>query len=314
MKKDKYNYVIYHKGCTDGFSGFVILTMTDMIDNNALIYPDVPSAYHAPPDIKNKNVIIIDVAYKKEVLKHILEKAKRVTFIDHHVTIKDDVEQLQKHMSKKNHEIIYDNDKSGASLTWEYFFKGKPLPLAVQYIENNDIGKWDEKETMYFINGLRVKYNMNMTPENLEKWRNIFNEDEKVAKYLIEKGSQYTEYHDFLLKENIKKNSIKRFPSKEIYGRHKDIFDKPGQYKVVVYNGGGCPTTSSLGSLIVNTIDCDFAIMWVLNLDRNDYVLQFRSKDVDVGVIAKAFGGGGHKLASACSFSANKYKITDLFM
>lgn len=314
MKKDKYDYVIYHKGCTDGFSGFVVLTMTDMISNNALIYPDFPSTNRYPPNIKNKNVIIIDVAYKKDILKHILNKAKKVTFIDHHITVKDDVQQLKSLMSNKNHEIIYDNDKSGASLTWQYFFNTKPIPLAIQYIESNDIGNWTDKNTMIFIIALRVNYDMSTTSDNLDKWRKLFNSNNIDATTLLKKGEQYNEYHNHLLQDNIKKNSIKRFPSEKLYSKHKSVFTKPGQYKVVVYNGSGCPTSSSLGAIIVNSIDCDFAILWVLNLDKNEYILQFRSKHVDVGTIAKEFGGGGHKLASACSFSAKNFNIRDLFM
>jgi nanoRNase/pAp phosphatase (c-di-AMP/oligoRNAs hydrolase) len=53
--------------------------------------------------------------------------------------------------------------------------------------------------------------------------------------------------------------------------------------------------------------------MWVLSLDSKKYILSFRSKKADVGKIAKLFGGGGHKFASACSFSSYTFSITDLF-
>ena len=61
--KTYYNYVIYHKKCPDGFTGFYILHQSKLIHNNAKIMPDVPSAKFYPPDIHG-NVIIIDVAYK----------------------------------------------------------------------------------------------------------------------------------------------------------------------------------------------------------------------------------------------------------
>ncbi len=88
---------------------------------------------------------------------------------------------------------------------------------------------------------------------------------------------------------------------------------KPGQYRVAVICGSGCPSSSRLGNKKRETIDCDFAIIWSYHMDRKEYVLSFRSKEVDVGKIAAIFGGGGHKLASACSFPANKYHIQDLF-
>ena len=89
-----YNYVIFHRKCLDGFTGFVVLHKSKKIHKSALIYPDVPSAVVTPPNIYNKDVIIIDVAYKYDVLKSICLDAKSVTFIDHHVTIRDDVKRL----------------------------------------------------------------------------------------------------------------------------------------------------------------------------------------------------------------------------
>ena len=49
------------------------------------------------------------------------------------------------------------------------------------------------------------------------------------------------------------------------------------------------------------------------NLDKKEYIISFRSKFADVGNIAKIFGGGGHKLASACSIPIKILNIQDLF-
>jgi hypothetical protein len=317
MDQDKYDYVIYHKGCLDGFTGFIILTMTNTIKHDALIYPDQPYSKELPPNIKNKNIIIIDVAYKKEILEQIFAVAKKVTFIDHHDSISEDVKTLD---TKSIHEIIYNDKKSGASLTWEYFNKDKKIPNFIKYIEDNDTGAWKLKYTIPFINGLKVKYNLQQTEINITKWTKLFNKVE--VKSLIKKGLIYAEYQNFLLHENMKKYSMELFPSKKIYDLFPDKFKKPGQYRVVVYNGSGCPTASLLGREFVKKMHCDFCIMWVLNLDRNEYVLQFRSRTIndglvteiiDVGQIAKIFDGGGHVHASACSFPATKYNMKELF-
>src|ERR1700744_4070782 len=164
MVNDFYNYVIYHKNCIDGFSGFFILTQTNTIHDKAIIYPDVPSAKEVPPNIDGKNIIIIDVAYNVEILKEIIKRAQKVTFIDHHVSIRNDIINL--HIDKP-HEIIYDEYKSGVSLTWNYFFgsnnkfkktKYSKVPRFVRYIEDNDIGAWKLKYTLPFIAGLEVNY------------------------------------------------------------------------------------------------------------------------------------------------------------
>ena len=87
----------------------------------------------------------------------------------------------------------------------------------------------------------------------------------------------------------------------------------PGQYKVLVYSGLNCPSVSSLATAALEHIECDFVIMWTRNLDRRNYVLSMRSREVDISEIAKSLGGGGHKLAAACSFPDTKYDINELF-
>jgi len=310
MYHDTYNYVIFHKNCLDGFSGFFILHMSGRIEKDAQIYPDVPSAKVSPPNIENKKVIIIDCAYKYDVLRNIMEVAQKVTFIDHHVSISEDVKRLTSELNKNNI-VVYNEKKSGASLTWEYLHPHKPLPQFVKFVEDNDIGAWKLKGVNEFITALEVNFNFDLTPNNMKKWKTLFSK--KTISYLIKKGSVYMELKEYLLDINSKRYSMESFPSEKIYNEFSDAFKRPGQYKVAVFNGTGCPSTSHLGLRMMETIDCDFVILWSMHLDKKEYVLSFRSKEIDVGEIAKLFGGGGHKLASACSFKINKYSIPDLF-
>jgi oligoribonuclease NrnB/cAMP/cGMP phosphodiesterase (DHH superfamily) len=310
---DLYNYVIFHRGCLDGFSGFFILNQTGKIHKNALIYPDIPSAKDIPPNIENKNIIIIDVAYNPDILMKIMQVAKKVTFIDHHISIREDILKLK---IDKKHEIIYDDKKSGASLVWKYFYKNKKEPLFIKYIEDNDIGAWKIKETKPFILGLRVKYSTDLSRENLKRWKKLLNISE--VKKLIKKGLVYQEYHNNLLDIETKRYSMLKFPSQKIYDEFPKFFTKVGQYRVAVYNGGGCPNASSLGERIMQKVDCDFALLWNYQFDKKEYILTMRSGDnkgkiVDVSQIAKLFGGGGHVQAASCSINKNKYEIFDLF-
>jgi oligoribonuclease NrnB/cAMP/cGMP phosphodiesterase (DHH superfamily) len=308
-----YNFVIYHKGCLDGFTGFIILTQTKKIHKNAIIYPDMPSSKIIPKNIENKNVIIIDTAYSYDILKEIVKLAKTVTFIDHHVTIEEDVKKIQNENENIDKlTIVYDKIKSGSSLTWKYFYPNEQLPYFVRYIEDNDTGTWKLKYTNEFINGLTVNYDAVLNEYNVKKWKKLFENSE--VKYLINKGKQYEEYINHLLEYNSNKYSMMLFPSTMIYEKFTEYFDKPAQYKVGVFCGSGCPSVTRLSRYLLKKIDCDFIIIWTFNLDRKEFVLSFRSETVDVGKIATIFNGGGHKLASACSFSSKTYYIDDLFM
>ncbi|ATZ80313.1 putative pAp phosphatase [Bodo saltans virus] len=305
----KYNYAIYHKNCLDGFTSLIILLKSKQLMDNSIVAYDMPSTDVAPNGIDNKNVIIMDVAYKYNVLREIVERAKYTVFIDHHVTISEDVKKISEQYKDKLL-VVYDLKESGASLTWSFLFKKKKMPLFIRYIKDNDIGEWKLKHTISFIYAIKTNYDTKYSSEVVNLWFKLF--DNNIVKSLIKRGKIYSEYANNLLEENSKRYSLELFPSEKIYNDFSEYFTKPGQYKVAVFNGG-CPNVSLLGNKIVNEVDCDFALIWTYNMEKKEYIMSLRSKDVDVGKIANIFGGGGHKFASALSIPANKYIIQDLF-
>lgn len=309
---NKFNYVIFHKGCLDGFSCFVILSYLNLIADDAIIFQDVPSAKSVPKNIEGKNVIIMDTAYKYDILKEIFYHANNVLFIDHHVTIHEEVMLLSETMDKTKVKIIYDEKESGASLVWKYFKKTNKLPLFIRYIKDNDIGTWKLKYTHEFISSITVKYGTDLNKHTIKKWNNLFNVN--VVKKLIKLGKVYKEYVDYLLNNNVQRYSMMAFPSQKIYEEYSNYFKRPGQYKVAVIIGGGCPNASLLGKKIMETIDCDFAMMINIHFDKKEYLIVMRSSETDVGEISKLFGGGGHMLASVFTISMNKYVLQDLFL
>jgi len=312
-----FDYIIYHKNCLDGFSGFLVANMSGKLTKDCTVYPDVPSANMVPPDINGKTIVIIDVAYKKEILEHIFKLAKYIVFIDHHVSIKDDTRELHKKYNRRNNiEIIYDEVKCGSTLAWLYFFGTAKMPLFLKYIEDQDTGKWIHKNTKPFIFALKSYYKINDNKKYLKKWYKLLEKDN--VKKLIKKGKYMEKYNNHLIATNISKYTLERFPSKKLYNysqKHSDtqVFSKIGQYKVAVYCGFNCPSITDLGTAVLDTINCDFCIMWIYNLDSKKYVLSMRSRITDVSQICKIFGGGGHKLAAACSFNSSMFILDDLF-
>lgn len=304
--KTKYNYIIYHQNCIDGFTGFYLFMKTDRWEKKPIVYPDIPSTNKVPPDVEGRNVIIIDVAYKPTIIKEIASKAKKVLFIDHHISIIEDVKNLK---LDDPHEIFYDDKHSGASLVWKYFYEDmSSMPRFVKYVEDNDIGAWIYNETLPFIAGLEVEYVTEPTHENLKKWDSLLKE--KYLDDLIKRGQNYNTYKTFLIDRYKKKYDIMYFPSKKLV--KKGLFDKVGSYKVAVVNSN-CPSVSLLGKQIANEIDCDFVFLWIYNVRKRRYIISLRSKKTDVSEIAKIMGGGGHTLASAFSFVARDYTIDDMF-
>jgi oligoribonuclease NrnB/cAMP/cGMP phosphodiesterase (DHH superfamily) len=312
-EKKIFNYIIYHSGCLDGFSGFFVAHISGRLSKDVYIHEDVPSTNRVPLNIDNKDIVIIDVAYKKEVMEEIFKHAKSVVFIDHHVTTNEYTKILQQKYNKnENIKIVYDEKRCGSTLAWSYFFGRQKIPLFLKYVEDQDIGKWEYPKTRPFIFAIKVYYRLSTESKSLNKWFKLLNK-ETVTK-LIKKGKTMKRYNDYIVNVNVPKHTMESFPSKKVYAMKPGLFKKPGQYKVVVYCGHNCPSVTELAIGALDKIpEADFCIMWVYNLDSKKYVLSMRSRDVDVASICGIFGGGGHKLAAACSFQASTMKFDDLF-
>lgn len=303
----KFNYIIFHRNCLDGFTGFYLFMKTKKWEKKPIVFPDVPSAKYPPPNIDKKNIIIIDVAYNSEIIKYISQKASKLLFIDHHTSIRKDILNLK---LPENNEIVYDINQSGASLVWKYFFGTQKMPTFVEYIRDNDIGAWKLDNTLPFIAGLEVNFELEPTYNNLIEWDKLL--DEEFLNSLIERGKVYNEYKEYLIKRYSKKYTLMHFPSKKILNKLK-LNLKEGQYKVAVVNSS-CPSVSLLGKYIVDTVDCDFCILWNYSINKKIFIIALRSKNVDISEIAKKFGGGGHKYAAGFSFHISKFSINDLFV
>jgi nanoRNase/pAp phosphatase (c-di-AMP/oligoRNAs hydrolase) len=61
--------------------------------------------------------------------------------------------------------------------------------------------------------------------------------------------------------------------------------------------------TSELGNAFMEQTDADFVIMWYYSSTQQNYYYSLRSSDqkVDVGRLAKQYGGGGHRNAAGIS-------------
>lgn len=308
-----FNYIIFHSGCLDGFAGFFVAHLSERLTKDIFIYEDVPSTNRIPPDIDGKDIIIIDVAYKKEILQEIFKYAKTVVFIDHHVSIRDDVSLLYKKYNKNdNITIIYDDMRCGSTLTWIFFFGKQKIPLFLKYIEDQDTGRWLYPNTKLFIFALKAYYRLNTNSKSLNKWNRLLNKEYIVK--MIKKGRYMKRYNDHLVNTNIPRHTLESFPSKKVFDMNSSIFTEPGQYKVAVYCGHNCPSITDLGVGALDRMpEIDFCIMWVYNLDNKRYILSMRSREIDVSEICKIFNGGGHKLAAACSFHSSQLKIDDIF-
>ena len=81
--------------------------------------------------------------------------------------------------------------------------------------------------------------------------------------------------------------------------------DRYQNYNVCIVNCSS-DLTSDLGNILASSDECDFAALWKYNHTKEEYYVSLRSDNkADVSLIAKEFGGGGHKNAAGFSTKIN---------
>ena len=266
--------VIYHADCTDGFGS--AYAAWKLLGNRAEFH----ACKHGtkPPNVKDKTVAILDFSFSNKVTKKMIKDAKGLIVIDHH---KSAVVEL--------HDIpntIFDMNKSGATLAWEFFHPGKEAPKFIQYITDRDLWKWELPYSKEFSAAF------DMVPYEFEEFEKF--EDDSVFDDSVKRGSYILAYSKTVIKKVCDKAV-----SKKMNGHH-----------VMVVNSSHW--MSEIGAKLAP--DCDFALIWFY--DHNDSMIKVSMRafhdHVDVSEIAKKFKGGGHKKAAGFSLQG-KVIIDDIF-
>jgi len=274
---------IYHKNCNDGTTAAAVLLKK---------FPDCklfPLGHNYKEEDfqqiieeidRDTTVYVVDFSLKPEDTKKILQKAKKVINIDHHIGVKEQLENIDREY--ENFEFVFDNNMSGASLTWKYLF-GEPIPLLIKLVEDKDIWKWEFGDKTKYVNDYIFMFTNQ--PEKVKKLIEENIEDvESVGKII----TQYTEYLINKFVENAEPTLL-----------------KIGNFTVKSFN------TGLFQSEIGNILSLKFGEPVALFNINGDFVkLSFRSVEgqkITALELAKILGGGGHKHASGAGISLNEF-------
>ena len=263
--------ILYHAECADGFGA--AWTAWKKFGDEADYIPVTLGKY--PNNFINKKIYTLDLTLPKEITENLLKNNKRLTSIDHHISTKDVTEMTQ--------DYSFDNNHSGAVLTWKYFNPDKPIPKLLLLIEDSDIWKWEYPETNNFIASLPL------FDYNFKTWDKIYldtEDPEKIKDYLF-RGEVINTYL-----EKIANNLIKHAQKVEFEG-----------YQVFSANVGHPVKFFIIKALIKK--HQPFIVTWVQEGDMIHVSLR-SDGSVDVSEIAKKYGGGGHKNAAGFNFPADQ--------
>jgi len=266
--------VIYHANCTDGFGA--AFSAWKLLGNRAEYYPCTHGC--KPPDVKGKNVVILDFSFDNKTTKKLIKDANNLLVIDHHKSAMVELHDISN--------TIFDMNKSGATMSWEFFHPGKEPPKFIQYITDRDLWRWELPYSKEFSAAF------DMVPYQFEEFEKF--EDDSVFDDAIKRGSYILAYSKTVIKKVCDKAVLKKFKGKNVY----------------VVNSSHW--MSEIGAKL--SPDCDFALIWYYDHDDQHTRVSLRSfhDHIDVSEIAKEFKGGGHRKAAGFTL-AKDIHIDDIF-
>jgi len=278
LKPEDIDTVIHHSPCSDGYVSAFAAEL--YADRNGRVIERIPASHGNPvPDLSGRNILIADFTFPVDEMKKLTEK-NNVIVLDHHKTAYERVEQLEKN------QYLVVMEHSGAYLSWAYFFGEENVPLLVLYTEDRDLWNNSLENITKFAAWFRIKnYSFELYSELLDD--NVF----KTRAF--GEGGAMLELTDEYVSEAVSASTV-RF--QEINGRY---------YQVAYCNTRVLKSEIGNQMLIKNPF-VDFTVSYSID-DKKDFthVSLRSSKDhADVSVIAKSFGGGGHRNASGMSIGS----------
>lgn len=284
-------YVLYHASCADGF-GAAFAAWCALGSGAEYIPVQYGEPWPSIPD--GARVFIVDFSYPvnsraREELCALSERCQ-LTVIDHHKTAREALQGLPF--------AIFDMEKSGAVLTYEYFREeyikehpGRvnpdafgvfgPVPDLLLYIQDRDLWKWELPQSREFSAGLAL------VPRDFDTWLGISLRQKHSTEDIIKEGA-------VVLKRD--------------HGHITTLASK-AHHRFLMVND-----LNRIGALVANTPvlqsevcheilranpSIDVAACY-FDKDSTTRVWSLRSREngPDVSTIAKFNGGGGHARAA----------------
>ena len=128
--------VIYHHPCLDGFTS--AWAAKQALGNTAEYVPANYGNDELVPDVMDRVVYLLDFAYPADVMRGIAALADKVIVLDHHKSAENDLKEL---LDSGVIEGEFDMNRSGAMMTWDYFFPDRDAPEFIQYVQDRDLWK-----------------------------------------------------------------------------------------------------------------------------------------------------------------------------
>ncbi|MDR3547616.1 MAG: hypothetical protein P4M11_04985 [Candidatus Pacebacteria bacterium] len=259
------NFILYHGNCPDGFGG--AYAAWKKFGENAEYIP-VSHGKPAPEGLEGGNLYLIDFCYPQDLMDGLVRTAAHLVVLDHHEGIRNVVEKMP--------EFVFDNNRSGATIAWNYFHPDEPVPAILRYVEDGDLYRFVLPESHSILVYL---YAQHRTFQNWDELRKELDAPDGFA-HILAIGRTYGEYYEILVEQIVHSAELVSFEGYECY---------LASCSRAFTSDVGNKLARSKGPLALIASVRDDGLRVSLRGDGT----------VDVAAIAQKYGGNGHKSAAA---------------
>lgn len=264
--------VLYHGRCPDGFGGAwtAYQKFGDNADYIGLEYDGDVTV----PAITESTVYLIDFSLPEATMKELISNNRKVIALDHHISAEQRTKMAQ--------EYVYDLDRSGAVITWNYFFPDKPVPLLLQHAQDVDLWRFRipfTKEAMAYIQLFGFDF---------QQWNQIAAdlENPSTREQYYKDGALLLRYERTIIEKLVRRAVVVEFEGIRTLATNAPI----------LHSEVGHELTKKLPPI---------AIAWSEKNSTRTFSLR-SDGSVDVSQIAQKYGGGGHKAAAGFEMDSSK--------
>jgi uncharacterized protein len=268
---------IYHGLCADGFTAAWVVWRyfgEGNVDFHAASHGD------PPPEVDGREVYIVDFSYLRPVIEEMARHARKLTVIDHHITAAQELEGLIRNDGVVDG--VFDMDKSGCLLTWEWFFKDRQPPQVLLAVNDRDLWKFELPWTREIFLAL-TSY-----PYDFETWDTLMEPDRF---------------------ESLRQDGVALSRKQQ-----KDIAETvaAGSHLITIagHTVPACnvPSIWASDAAQIMAQGHPFAACFWIDGDKIAFSLRSTPDGLDVSEIAKQFGGGGHRHAAGFKLPWTAYR------
>jgi oligoribonuclease NrnB/cAMP/cGMP phosphodiesterase (DHH superfamily) len=258
---------IYHNNCLDGFGA--AWAVRHALGNGVEFYKGIHQ--QQPPEVKGRDVLLVDFSYKKVVLENMLKTAASITILDHHISAEKDLSGL---LTSGKINGLFDMNKSGAMLAWQWFNPEQQAPELIEYIQDRDL--W-----LFKLAGTReINAALSSYPYDFKVWDKLMasNTDELNA---LKRDGMAIERK---LQKDIKQLITSGVRRMVIGGYDVPVLNAPSAY------------ISDAGHIL--SVNEPFAACYWDHANGRSFSLRSSEDGINVADVAKKYGGGGHEKAA----------------